>query len=200
MSILKADILTFANAVLKRSETSIEVELQQVLDELSDLYLLTGQDTDQTLSNGGTTLDAPSLYKDVITIVLNDGSYDLRPLIALPGGYREYLQLIANSSAGDYSTPRWFAEYQSKFYVYPISGGDYTTKIDFYKDHIQTVEGQDDIEFGDEFRNCIYWGVTFYVALKRGLSRYFDLWGSKYANEHEKRRLLQKRQPSIVRG
>ncbi len=200
MTITYAKTLTFVNSVLRRTETDVNVELQTVLDELSDLYLLIGQDTSQTLSDGSVSFSKPSLCIEVTQITLNDGSYDLRPLIALPGGYKEYLRLIANISTGDRSVPRWRTEHNGVYYVYPTSGGSYTSTIDFYKRHADHADGADDISFGDEFRSCIYWGVTFYVALKYGLSRYFDLWGTKYANEYTKRGMLFKRQPSIVQG
>jgi len=199
MSVLKAEILTFINDNLHRTETAakVAVPIQTVLNDLSNLNFLTAEDTEQTLTAGDTELVYPTLYKALVSIVLNDGSYDGAPLRALAGGYKEYLRLMENFNSGLRSEPEWQAEYESKFYPYPVAGQSYTVVIKYYKFHAQSVDA---IEFGDEFRNCINYGAAFFVALKYGLSRYQGIWGPMYASEKETRRLSAPSQPYITRG
>ena len=191
----KAEILTFVNAVLGRSETDIDVEIQIVLDDLSKHNLLTAEDTDQTLESGDTYLEYPTGFKQLVSIVLNDGTYDGPPLKKIPGGHKEYRQWMEDETSTDYSEPEWYSEYDSKFFVYHPADGDYTSVIEYYKYHPQDVNT---IEFGDEFKNCIKFGTAFEVACAKGLSRYISIWGPRY--EKEKLEMIDNsnQQPYIV--
>jgi len=195
MSIEKANILTFVNSVLGRSETDIDVQIQTVLNDLSKHNLLVDEDTDQSLSSGNTTLNYPTGFKELVAIVLNDGTYDGPPLKKIPGGHKEYRQWMEDETSTDYSEPEWYSEYDSKFYVYHPANGDYTATIEYYKYHPKDV---DSIEFGDEFTNCLYFGTTFEVACKLGLSRYISIWGPRYEKEKQEMIDNSNQQPYIV--
>ena len=182
MAITKADILTFVNAKLNRTETDIDTEIQTILDDLSDAELLVGTDTDQSMEDSDEYLEYPTNYKRLISIVLNDGSTDGAPLEALPGGWDEYLEWMKGAvSTGE---PEWFVEHNSRFYVWRPANGDYTASIEFFKKH---PEDLDSILFGDDFTDVINAGSTYKAALRYGLSRYINIWGPEYA------RLLQER-------
>lgn len=183
MAIAKANILTFVNDALNRSETDIDTQIQAVLDELSDNNLLEAQDTDQSLSSSDTYLDEPSDFKDLIAIVLNDGTYDGEPLKRL--SRIEYLRRMEDEATSDYDEPEYYSHFNGKFYIYHPSDGDYTATIDYYKRHAQNV---DSIEFGDEFTNCINFGAAYYVACKYRLSNYIAIWGPKYYHEIDVKR------------
>jgi len=194
MSIEKADTLTFVNSNLKRAETDIEVQIQTVLNDLSSLDFLTATDTAQTLASGGLTLNYPSLFKSLVSIVLIDSSSVRQaPLKPLPAGHKEYRELRDNDSTT--GEPQWYSEFDKKFWLWRPADGAYTSEIEHYKFHAQDV---DTIEFGDEFKNCINFGAAYFVALKFALPNYISIWGPLYAQEKEIRRLSAPCQPHIV--
>lgn len=195
MTIAKTDILTFVNSNLNRDETAIDVQIQTVLNDLSNLNFLTATDTAQTLASGDLSLAYPSLFKSLVSIVLIDSSSIRQaPLKPLPAGHREYRELRDNdSSTGE---PQWYSEFDSKFWLWRPADDAYTSEIEHYKFHAQSVAS---IEFGDEFKNCLNYGAAYFVALKFALDRYIQIWGSMYEREKEIRRLSAPCQPFIVR-
>jgi len=195
MSILKASILSFINSKLERSETDIDEEIITIANDLSNRNMLVGADTSQSLVAGGTTLDYPTRFKEAIAITLNDGSKWLAPLRKLPGGMQRYRELVADNNTGDRDEPEYYAEFNSKLYLWPTADGAYTSNIEFYKYHAQSA---DTIEFGDEFTNCFNFGATFEVSRNFGLERYMNIWGLAYAEEREMRDLNFEHQPYIV--
>ena len=197
MSITKANILTFVNNNLKRAETDIDVQIQHVLDDLSRENLLEEIDTSQSLVSGNTTLTYPTGYKELVAITLNDGTNEGEPLIKIPGGFKEYRRWMEDETSADYNEPEFYAEFDSKFYLYHPADGAYTATIDYYKYHSQDVET---IEFGDQFKKCINFGACFEVACKFSLSRYIAIWTPRY--ETEKAMMGENRniQPYIVQG
>lgn len=197
MSIAKADVLTFVNNQIKKKETDIDVQIQSVLNDLSDENLLVNTDTDQTLESGSTTLDYPTGFKDLIAITLNDGTYWGEPLIKLSRGHQEYRELVEESTSAGYGEPEYFSEFNKKFWLWPISDDDYTTRIEFYRHHPQDV---DTILFGDEFKNAIYFGSAYHLALRFKLIDYIKIWGSMYEQEKQKRIANAPVQPHICRG
>lgn len=116
------------------------------------------------------------------------------PLIAVPGGWQEYLQAMADSVST--STPKYYIEQGKKIYVYPPSDGDYGVLMEYQK-----YDNQDDtaIEFGDEFTNVLKYGSLYFYAMMKGRERYVALWQQKYENEKEFRRLNLRRPVCIVR-
>jgi len=180
MSIDKDDILTFVNAMLNRSETDIDSQIISVIGDLRFLNLLEAQDTDCTLSDGSKYFEEPTGFKSPISIVLNDGSVDLAPLLPMPGGYKGYCEAMDSVVTGDESRPKYYARFKGKIYVFPTSDQAYTITLDFYKKHALDA---DTIEFDDDCTSCLNFGAAYYTGLKYGLSRYIATWQGPYANQ-----------------
>ena len=177
---IKADILTFVNDQLSRSETDIDSQIKSVINDLRFLNLLEAQDTTKTLADGSKYFAEPTGFKSPISIVLNDGSVDLAPLLPMPGGYKGYCEAMDDVVTGDESTPRFYARFNGNIYVFPTSDQAYTITVDFYKKH---ALDPDTIEFGDDFTNCFSFGAAYYTGLKYGLSRYIATWQGPYSNQ-----------------
>jgi len=195
MSIAKDDILTFVNSALKRTETDIDSVIQLVLDDLSEENLLQAEDTTQSLASSGNDADYPTGYKELIEIVLNDGTYDGQPLEVI--SRVEYLRKMKGVISADYAEPEWVNEFNKKFYfVYPADG-TYTVKIYYYKYHAQDV---DNIEFGDEFEMALKFGTAFFYACMKGLSRYIAIWGPLYQAKKAAREANKPPRAYVVKG
>ncbi len=199
MAITKADILTRVNSRLQTSFTGadIETEIQEILDDLSEEDLLVGTDDTQTLTSGDKTLDEPAGFRALVNIVLtitSSGSEQF-PLIGLKGGHKEYRELRHNDNST--GIPRWFSNFNGKFYLWRPANQAFTSLIEYYKDHPQDV---DNIEVGDNFRNTINAGVTWKKALDQGRTRMIMQWGAIYADAKKKRIDSIPHIPRFVRG
>jgi hypothetical protein len=188
----KAEILQFVNTRLRRNETNIDAEIIIVLDDLSDLHVLRGQDETQTLTATDTALayptDALLTEEAILAVQLTDSAgVTGRPLTVLGGGYREYLDL---SAAGLRSVPRSMIAVPPMIYVHPWPSGTYTAVIDYYRRHPANANS---IEFGNQWRTCIKFGVTAQVAAKYGINNYaaFSAWDVQYQREKAKRKRLE---------
>lgn len=198
MSIAKADILTEVNDNLQTSLTDIDKYIQKALDDLSEEDLLVDTDATQTLSNGDTVLVEPTGFRALVNIVLtitSSGS-EQYPLIALKGGHKEYRELRHNDDS--VGIPRWFSNFNGEFFLWRPPNQDFTSLIEYYKDH-PTLSG-DNIEFGDNFRNAIYAGATFYTGLKYSRTKALEIWGPMYQDAKQKRIDSIVHQPRFVRG
>jgi hypothetical protein len=194
----KTDILAFVNNALQESlsGTDLDVEIQTVLNDLSNMNLLIASDETQSLASSDTVLDYPSLYKDLVEITLTDASSNVyAPLVELPGGHEEYRVLKGKSNS--LGRPEFFSEFNEKFWLWYPSNGVYTALIEYYKYHAQDVNN---IEFGPEFINCINFGTTFYRAAFKGRDKYVNIYGPLYGAEKELRRLNMPFQPAITRS
>ncbi len=187
MAVTKANILAFVNSKLHVSETDIDAEIQEVLDELSDENLLTAKLEVSDLAAGTTTIAFPTLYKMLVAITLNDGSRDLRPLVAIPGGQVEYRRLIRLSPSQ--GTPEWYSEFGQEFVIYPTSNGVYTPTIEYFKFHAGSEDdtGADAIEFGNDFTRVLKSGACFNVATRRRMQEQMIIWGQKYQVDKQRR-------------
>lgn len=195
MTIAKADILTEVNDNLQTALTDIDKYIQKALDDLSEEDLLVGTDPDQTLESGDTTLDEPTGFRALVNIVLTLNGSEQFPLIALKGGHKSYRELRHNDSST--GIPRWFSNFNAKFFLWRPPSQAYTALIEYYKDHPQDV---DDIEFGDNFRNAIYAGATFYTSLKFARVNAMSIWKPMYDDAKRKRVDSIVHPPRIVRG
>lgn len=198
MAILKADILTEVNDNLQTALTDIDKFIQKTLDDLSEEDLLVGTDSTQTLTSTSTTLNEPTGFRALINIVLtitSSGSEQF-PLIALKGGHQQYRALRHNDDST--GIPRWFSNFNGKFYLWRPPNQAFTSLIEYYKDH-PALSG-DNIEFSDNFRNAIYAGATFYTALKYSRTKAITIWGPAYQDAKQKRINATAHQPRIVRG
>jgi hypothetical protein len=199
MSITKADILTRVNRRLQLQLTAgeIDTEIQETLDDLSEHDLLLDEDSSQTLVSGGETLDHPTGFRAMValTLTITASSSEQFTLQKLKGGHRAYRDLRHNDDS--LGIPRWYSDYNGKFYLWRNPNQAFTSLIEYYKDHPQDVEN---IEFGDMFRNTIYAGVTYRVALEYGRQRMIDTWRPIYLNALQKRIGAREEQPRIVKG
>lgn len=195
MSITAASVLTYVNDVLLRSETSIDLQLQTVLDDLSQGPYIAAVDSDQTLTDDDEYLDVPDDYYMMISVVLHDGTSWQRPLKKFPGGYKAYRDRRGDVGSVCVSHPEYYTVWGNYLWLWPTVGQAYTSRIDFYKVHSQ---GVDTIEFGDEFRRAINFGTTFEVAVKRKLPDAIKIWSARYQNERELMRLSHPGQPRVI--
>ena len=186
---LKADDSAFTGTQLHKA-------IQLCLNDLSNEDILAGTDNDQTLSSGDLSLNYPTDFKSPISIVLiNSSSVRQAPLEKLKGGHREYRELRDNDSAT--GEPEFYSEFDNKFWLWRPSNGAFTTEIEYYRKHPQTPTA---ILFGEECRNAIYFGTTYYKALLRGMSAHIARWLPIYLAEKEERRAAAPAEPRICRG
>lgn len=200
MSIEKADILTEVNDNLQTSLTNIDKFIQKVLDDLSEEDLLVGTDDTQTLASGDTTLNEPTGFRALVNIVLtitSSGSEQF-PLMALPQGHRQYRALRHNDDS--IGIPRWFSNFNAKFFLWRPANQAFTSLIEYYREHPALSGDTGTILFGDNFRNAIYAGATFYTALKYSRTKAIQIWGPAYAIAKQKRIDSTSHQPRFVRG
>lgn len=198
--IIKADIFTDVTDNLLLSESadadSLDRFILKVLSDMSKKGLLVDTDDTQTLIDGSKTLDYPTGFRSAINITLTDGSgNELDPLIKLSGGQKEYRRRISHGSFT--STPRWFSEFEEKFYLLGSSSAAYTVLIEFRKNHPADA---DNIEFSTDFQNLMDAGTTFWKSMQIGRSTAISLWLPVYRDEMRKAVLDRKQQSSMMLG
>ncbi|HEB26929.1 MAG TPA: hypothetical protein ENI05_04000 [Porticoccus sp.] len=197
MALGKAEVLAFVNAALLTSLTQDEVNpaIKATLTDLAKYNLLTAAPVEIVALSGAKTIDYPTLFKRLVTIQPNDGSNDRNPLIALPGGYKEYLRKTEGLQVSSTPGQMWFAEYNKKFFIYPTLSQDITFTVDYYQHSARDV---DNIAFGDEFANAVNFGSTYHAALFRKKTSYVDIWLPIYLAERATMIAMNPPQPSIV--
>ena len=188
-------VLTFVNNVLRRQETDIDTELQTVLDDLSQGPYIEAVDEEQSLVTGDEYLAQPDRYFSMISIVLNNGSSDLAPLKAFPGGYKAYRDQLGDVESVYVSNPVYYTKWGSVIWLFPIPAQSYTVRIDYYKVHDQDVST---IEFNDEWRRAIYFGTALEVALKRKMPDAINIYNTRYEVEKERQRLAHPGQVRVI--
>ena len=200
MSILKANILTFVNNALKTNGLfagdDMDVEIQAILDDLSEEDLLEATDDDETLASGTESFSVPTGWRDYSAITLtNTAGVNLVPLEEIPGGINEYRRVRSNDSA--IGTPRWYVVFNDTVLLWRNSNGVYTVKQEFTKNHPQDVSS---IEFKDIFKNTINYGVAYEVSSRLNRVAGINLWLPRYEAAKRKRIEAKPMQPSIARG
>lgn len=202
MAVTKAGILAFVNKKLNLvpalAGTALDISIQEVADELSEEKFLEKVDTSQNLTSSSVFLTDPSDMIDdgLISIVLNDGSVDLAPLLPLKGGYEEYLNNRSGSNNNLSGSPTYYARRLGKIYLLSPPGKAYTTTITYFKFH--AVVGAT-LEFSDLFRNTIYNGVAMKEAADRRMEDRLAYHVAMYAQAKEKRRAKFPAKVHIVR-
>ena len=194
---IKTAIIAVVNEALNEgySGTDLDTAIKLCLNDLTNENVLVGSDDDQTLSDEDEYLDYPTDFKGSPLIVLiNSSGVRQAPLKKLSRGHREYLELRDNDSAT--GEPEWFAEFDNKFWLWRPSNGAYTTEVDYWRKHPQTPG---DILFGEEFRNAIYFGTTYFKALLRKKTQYIGIWLPAYLAEKLERVAAAPDQPHVTR-
>lgn len=201
MAILKADILTFTNNVLKEafSGTQLDEEIKACLADLSKANLLTAQDA-HVLTTGDKSFALPDDFKEEASIVPSLNSISYSPLIPFPGGLKAYKEAMATyeeTSSSPAGLPAYYVIYKKYMHIYPGAGAAYTITTEYYKHHAKTA---DTIEFSDDFTNAINFGTAYFAALFRKKSSYIEIWRPVYEEEKAKMIALAPIQPHIIRG
>ena len=202
MAITKAQILTEIDDNLQTalSQAQADIFIQKTLDDLSEEDLLVGVDDSQTLSNGDTTLDEPDGYRAriAITLTVTSGSSEQFPLIPLKGGHEAYRMLRHNDDS--VGIPRRFSRFNAKFYLWRPPNQDFSVKIEHYKDHPALSGDSGSILFGDNFKNVLFAGSTFWAAMKHSRIKALTIWKPMYDDAKQKRILSMPRNPRVVKG
>ena len=196
---IKDDIISFVNEALNEeySGSDLDKAIQACLDDLSKLDALVTTDTSQTLAADDEYLVYPSNFRSPISIVLiNSNSVRQAPLEELPGGHSQYREMRDNDSAT--GTPEWYSEFGNKFWLWQPSNGVYTTEIEYYRNH--PLGQTSDILFGDDFKQAILFGSTYFKALLSKRTTDLALWGPIYGQERASMSLEVVHQPHITRG
>jgi len=201
-AIKQAEILAFVNRALAREETDISVELRSVVDDLADLHVLRGVDTQELTSTSDRLVyPADSLTTDqaILSVQLRSpaGVWDA-PLRPWPGGIRDHNRFYEGNPSR--STPEYYVAMQSAadgwcIFVDPRPASDRTAWIHYYRQHQQDLTS---LEFPTEWRRAVNFGAAMEVAATYGLEKSVALWGARYQNEKEKRRILAPREPAIM--
>ncbi len=190
MSITAAEVLTFLNAKLIRTETTADIQevLRDALQRLArDGDFLQGTATG-TVSDGDTALDYPTDYKSKIDLwVYLSSDTEPKPLGKMEEGQRPGL------SEGQ---PSVCNEFNGQFLFNYEANQDYLYALDYYKYHARSST----IEFGDEFRQAVYYLTTgLFAAGKSGLGDEEVRWLGMYEGELEKLKDQVKTRPRFVR-
>jgi hypothetical protein len=195
MSILRADILTFVNNVLREafSGTQLDEEIKACLADLSKANLLVDTETD-VLTIGDSSVALPDDFKQEVSIVPSLASVNYTPLKPFPGGFPKLQDAMTGTPTG---LPEYYAIFNKTMYFYPAASSAYTLTTSYYKHHAKTA---DTIEFGNDFSNAINFGSAYYAALFRKKSSYIEIWRPIYEEEKAKMIALTPTQPHIIRG
>lgn len=186
---LKADDSAFSGEQLHKA-------IQLCLNDLSNENLLTSTDESQSLTSGDLSIAYPTGYKGLVSIILIDSSnVEGKPLIKLPEGHKQYRKLRKNDAST--GTTSWYSEFDDKFWLWRPANDSYTPKIEYYRRHPQTPTA---ILFGEDFRNAIYFGTTYYKAKLRKMTEHAAFWLPDYLAEKNERRAAMPEQPHITRG
>ncbi len=198
MSILKASIVSFVNNRLQENFTADEIddEILTTLDDLASFNLLTADTATVAAVSGAVSIAVPSDFKMLITITPTDASGNqLRPLVALEGGFEAYKRLLTTPGDTIRDRPNSYVKKGNLFFIYPTLSGSFTFAIEYYRHHPTDLSS---IQFNDSFRTAIKYGATYYAALFRNKVTYINLWRPIYTEERGKQIMLNLPEPAIV--
>lgn len=200
MAIVKAEILAFVNKALKTENLlgagDIDVDIQIILDDLSEEDLLEASDDTINLVANDASFSPPDDLRDISAITLTDASgINQRPLLELPGGINR-LRLVKRSDSA-VGTPRYYVRFNDTIFLWRSADAAYDVLLEYTKNHAQ---GVDTIGFNDIYRATINYGVTAEVAARFNRTAGINLWLPKYLAAKQKRIDSKPEQPSISLG
>ena len=198
---IEAGILAFVNKALRKNYTEgdLDVAILTCLKDLSNHGLLVGTDTSQTLVSGDETLNYPTNFKRLISLILIDGNGNEKsPLTKLRGGHEQYRKLRLNDAA--VGTTQRYSEFDEQFFLWRPANQAYTTKIEYFRYHPKTAADINNILFLEEFENAIFFGTAFWESFLIKNAEGQARWGPAYTNEKQLRRISMKTDPAIVNG
>jgi hypothetical protein len=120
-----------------------------------------------SLAVGEDNIDYPVDLRIVDSVVVNDGTYDSRPLEKFRDGFNGYLLEKEDLTSAGYSEPKRYIERGNKIYFAPAADKTYTVKIWFWRYHPSDI---DNILFGDEFTEAV--NSATIAAYLNGLGRH----------------------------
>jgi hypothetical protein len=191
--ILKSEVLTFVNSVLRRNETNIDEQIQIVVDDLAAMHVLTDTDDTQSFDNADFMLDYPTdaleTEEAIISVTLTVNGYRSKPLTVIPGGWQEYLRKCSGNLTAARSVVYEMLPQSPYIYLLPPPSQSGTASIYYYKRH--SAVGTT-LDFSDPWKNCIKFGAASQVAAKYGLNSYnaFTAWDAQYQREKVKQKIL----------
>lgn len=192
-----ATILTFMNEQLQRTETDIDAAIRSVLNELNRHELLQAEEPG-TISQGDSSLDKPDDYKSYISLQLTANGTISDPLRPMGGGMKGMEEARANINGGLGTGPPWFyASYEDKIQILSAADKDYTYTFKYYRTHPRDVGT---ILYSDLWENVFNFGVTYYTAVKFGITSKVALWQPIYLAERELQILSTPRHIRIAGG
>ena len=212
---LIAITLTIPVATATRTTYSFADSNPDTILDSSSSFLTDGFVAGQKITVSGSTSNNKNLEIDTITagvitlisgntltvesagatITIMANGKEQFPLRELPGGHPQYRQLRHNDDTT--GIPRWYSHFDGKFFLWRPPNQSFTAKIEYYKNHPQTVAA---IEFDDNYKNVINAGATNKIALEKGRTRMINIWLPIYEDAKRKRIEAMPRQPSIVGG
>ena len=176
MSITAADILGFVNAKLNRSETSIDNQLVDAVQDLSTRGDFLKASSAISAVDGTEAYTEPDRIRsiDTIKVVDSDGE-EQDPLDPLTLGE---LRRKAAYDATE-GVPAHYARFNGQIYLYPTPDESYDLTVFYYAYHAATTT----VAFEDRFRAALTVKVVAEVA--RGLEMYDQAryWLEVYAVE-----------------
>jgi len=193
MAILKADVLTFVNNVLKEAFTDIDSEILACLADMSKYNFLTDTATD-TLTVTDESVALQSDFRQEVSIIPSLNDVNSPPLKPYSGGYKELKDMMGSGITG---TPAYYVIYDGKIYFDVAVSSAYVITTEYYKYHAKDA---DTIEFSEDFTNAINFGAAYYAALFRKKTSYIEIWRPIYKEEKAKMVITIPEQPHIVRG
>lgn len=175
MAITKGNIVTALNDELATSESASALSANMIRRIRAALRWLSEQGDFKCLHHYATaglavsedSVNYPDNLRIIDSIVVNDGTYDSRPLEKFSDDFAGYLLEKEDLTSAGYSEPKRYAERGNKIYFAPAADKAYTVKIWFYRYHPADI---DTILFGDEFTEAINSAVT--AAYLNGLGRH----------------------------
>ena len=188
MAITVANCITDLNDQLKVSE-STDSPSTAVLNALTKaLRWLSRQanwsclhtSASPTTTEGAQSVDYPANFRKLDYIVVNDGTYDGKPLTKIT--FRKWLRKRRDETSADYDEPTKFAQRGKKFYLEPRpdsnDGNNYTVTVWYWRWHPGIAALGTTILFPDEFSQVVFdafAGAYLDRKGRHGKARYY--WG-----------------------
>ncbi len=172
MAVSKANLVSILNTRLIRAETTTTLadEIRAVLKFISgfakwkDLWA----NSTGSLSSGDLTIAEPAGFRVHDAIILNDSTYNKRPLEFI--SYRQYLRGREDEASANYDEPLNYARRGGSLYLDPVpDGNDGTTDWAYTWYYWRFHPDQDEILFGDEFEEAMYEGVMWKYLTSQGV-------------------------------
>lgn len=211
MSITVANVITDLNDELTLSEstttasTAVKKAMTKALRWLSKRArwgCLHTSKEDYTTSAGDESIAWPDNFRVLDSIVVNDGTYDSKPLTKIT--YNKWLKRRADETSADYDEPEEYAERAQKFYLDPRpdanDGSNYTIKVWYWRWHPAITAVSTPILFADVFKEAIVAAtIAAYLDGKGRHAKAQYYWGLAENESDDLRRDFEDKKPRNVK-